>query len=182
MQTHFNTHALKYLLGFGLVFFIRLLPFRPPNVEPVLATAMPFAKRFGALGGFLFAFLSIVLFDGVTSGWGIWTLITACTYGVIGAAAYFYFKSRESKARNYVVFSVVATLFYDAVTGLTIGPLLWGQPFMVALVGQIPFTLYHLAGNVAFAAVVSPLLYRWVAANERLARSFPSRTLTSCSR
>ena len=157
-----DTHALKYLIGFAVVFAIRLLPFRPPNVEPVLATAMPFAKRFGAWGGFLFGSLSIILFDAVTSGWGVWTLITALAYGTLGVGAHYFFHNRESTARNYVIFAFFGTLFYDAVTGLTIGPLLWGQSFTVALVGQIPFTLLHLAGNITFAAVLSPVLYRWV--------------------
>ena len=72
------------------------------------------------------------------------------------------------KRKNYVLFAVIGTLFYDAVTGLTIGPLLWGQPFMVALIGQIPFTLLHLAGNITFAVVLSPLLYTWVVENKQL--------------
>jgi hypothetical protein len=160
-----DTHALKYLLGFIIVFAIRLLPFRPPNVEPVLATAMPFAKQFGVWGGFLFGALSIVLFDAVTSGWGLWTLITALAYGVVGGGAYYYFKNRESTRGNYVKFAIMGTLFYDAVTGLTVGPLLFGQSFMVALVGQIPFTILHLAGSVTFAFFLSPLIYRWVVTN-----------------
>ncbi len=171
-----DTHALKYFLGFAIVFAVRLLPFRPPNVEPVLATAMPFAKHFGAWGGFLFGSLSIVLFDAVTSGWGVWTLITALAYGVLGAGAYFFFRTRESTTRNYVIFALFGTLFYDAVTGLTIGPLVWGQSFMVALVGQIPFTLMHLAGNITFAAVFSPAIYRWVVVNPRFLLSWIAPT------
>ena len=168
MLRYLDTHALKYLIGFAVVFLVRLLPFRPPNVEPVMATMMPFAKRFGALSGFVFASLSIVLFDAVTSGWGVWTLVTALAYGALGVASYYFFRTRESCAKNYVLFAVFGTLFYDAVTGLTIGPLLWGQSFSVALAGQIPFTLLHLTGNLLFAAVVSPALYRWVVANQQL--------------
>nr|MBP9749784.1 hypothetical protein [Candidatus Paceibacterota bacterium] len=92
----------------------------------------------------------------------------ALAYGALGAGAHYFFKHRESTARNYVVFAIFGTLFYDAVTGLTIGPLFWGQPFMVALVGQIPFTLMHLAGNVTFATVLSPALYRWVVVSDAL--------------
>ncbi len=165
---YLDTHLLKYLIGFVCVFVIRLLPFRPPNVEPVLATAMPFAKHFGAFGGFLFAFLSIVLFDAVTSGWGMWTVITAFAYGALGVGAHYFFRSREGTARNFVVFAVMGTLFYDAVTGLTIGPLFWGQSFSVALAGQIPFTFLHLAGNITFAALLSPVLNRWVVTKHHL--------------
>ncbi len=168
MKSFIDKHALKFIIGFVMVFLIRLLPFRPPNVEPVMTTMMPFAKRFGPLSGFLFAFLAIVLFDLFTMRVGIWTLITALAYGSLGIAAYYFFKNRESRPRNYVIFAVFGTLFYDAVTGLTIGPLFWGQPFMVALTGQIPFTILHLVSNVTFAAVVSPLLYKWVVQQEDL--------------
>ncbi|MEK7107312.1 MAG: hypothetical protein AAB899_03955, partial [Patescibacteria group bacterium] len=50
----------------------------------------------------------------------------------------------------------------------TIGPIFQGQPFMVALTGQIPFTLMHLLGTVVFATLLSPSLYRWVVTNESL--------------
>jgi uncharacterized membrane protein len=173
VKNFFNQHAIKYLIGFATVFVLRLVPFRVPNVEPVMATMLPFAKRFGAWGGFFFGVLSIVLYDAVTSGWGVWTLVTALTYGLLGALAHIFFKNRESTARNYVVFAVFGTLLYDALTGLTIGPLVWNQSFMVALTGQIPFTLFHLVGNVTFAATVSPVLYRWVVANEQLTVSQP---------
>ncbi len=135
-----------------------------------MATMMPFAKHIGAWGGFLFSFFSIVLYDSVTSGWGIWTLVTSLAYGVLGVGAHLFFKKRESTPRNYMVFAVWGTLFYDAVTGLTIGPLVWNQPFMMALVGQIPFTLLHLAGNITFAALLSPLVYRYIVSNPQLER------------
>ncbi len=157
--------SFKFVVGWIVVFLIRLLPFRPPNVEGVLAVTMPFAKRFGPIGGFLFGFLSIAIFDTAVGKVGLWTFITAGTYGALGIGAHFFFRNRESRAGNYIVFAVGATIFYDAVTGLGIGPVFYGQPFMEALIGQIPFTLWHLAGNVGFAAVVSPALYRWVAAN-----------------
>ena len=56
----------------------------------------------------------------------------------------------------------MGTLFYDAVTGLTIGPLFFHQSFIVSLVGQIPFTVLHLLGNVSFAIVLSPMIERWL--------------------
>jgi len=51
---------------------------------------------------------------------------------------------------------------------LTIGPLLFGQTFMSAFIGQIPFTFWHLGGNIAFAAILSPLIYDWVIDNKNL--------------
>lgn len=159
---------IKLVIGWGAVFLFRflLLPFRPPNVEPMMATLMPFSKRFGALTSFFFAAIGIVLYDSVTSGIGVWTLTTALAYGLVGVASHWYFATREATVRNFVVFGVMATLAYDAVTGLTLGPILFHVPFMMALAGQIPFTILHLLGTVTFAVTLSPALYRWVVTNK----------------
>ena len=144
------------------------LPFRPPNVEPVMTTTMPFSKRYGYLGGFAFGFHSIVLFDFFTGKVGMWTWITAAAYGLVGAGSAWYFIKRKSSARNYAVFSIIGTLAYDAATGLSVGPLFFHQPLIEAFTGQIPFTLIHLAGNLFFSVTLSPLLYKWVVENETL--------------
>ena len=164
----FTTGWLKFTIGWIVVFLFRLIPFRPPNFEPMLATIMPFSKRFGLLGSFLFGFLGIVMFDAVTSGWGVWTAVTAIAYGVLGAGSCLFFKNREATVKNFLSFGIVGTIFYDAVTGLTIGPIFQGQPFIVALSGQIPFTLMHLLGTVVFATLLSPALYKWVVKSETL--------------
>jgi uncharacterized membrane protein len=157
----------KFFLGWTISFLLRLVPFRPPNIEPILALQMPFAKQFGFSAGFIFAFLNIVLFDIVTAKVGVWTLVTAFAYGFLALFSSWYFKNRESKALNYALHAVYATILYDALTGLTIGPLFFGQSFVQALLGQIPFTLYHLIGNVTLAAVVSPVIFHWVTNNHR---------------
>lgn len=97
---------------------------------------------------------------------GMWTWVTASAYGFLGVGAAAFFKNRESTPMNYLKFGVLATILYDAVTGLSIGSLFWGQSFIEALIGQIPFTAYHLAGNIVFSLLVSPLLYRWVVENK----------------
>lgn len=142
-----------------LCFLFRLLPFRVPNVEPILAAQMPLAKNHGAVAGFFFGFVSIVLFDLFTMRVGPWTIVTATAYGLLGLFAATYFRGK-SGVKHYVGFAIIATLFYDAVTGLTVAPLFFGQPFLAALAGQIPFTLYHLTGNVVFALTLSPLIDR----------------------
>jgi hypothetical protein len=160
---------IKYIIAFICVFLFRLIPFRAPNIEPIMATIMPIGKIYGGLMSFSFGFLSIVLFDSFTSGIGIWTLITGLSYGVLGLGAQYYFKNR-SGWKNYAIYAVTATIFYDAVTGLTIGPLFFHQSFIVSLVGQIPFTVLHLLGNVSFAIVLSPVIEKWlVVKNERVA-------------
>ncbi|MBI3337458.1 MAG: hypothetical protein HY005_02445 [Candidatus Staskawiczbacteria bacterium] len=157
----------KFVVGFIACFLIRLIPFRPPNIEPILGTQMPFSKAYGAVAGFIFAFLNMALYDVVTGKVGIWTLLTAGTYGVLGLWSAYYFKKREMKRLNYVKFAVIGTLFFDAVTGLSIGPLFFNQPLMEAFIGQIPFTTFHLIGNIGFAAVLSPFIYRFVIENKK---------------
>lgn len=165
-------NSAKFLIGWAVVFLVRLIPFRAPNVEPVLAVLMPFSKKYGAVGSFLFGAMSIMLFDAAVQKVGQWTVITAAAYGAVGLASYFYFRARESTRKNYVIFSIVATIAYDAVTGLSIGPLFFGQPLTEAFFGQIPFTLWHLLGNIAFAVVISPAVYRWIVVNPRLVLRF----------
>ncbi|MDO8564634.1 MAG: hypothetical protein Q7R88_01425 [bacterium] len=176
-------HPLKITVVFALCLLFRLLPFRAPNVEPILATQMPVARLFGGMGAFLFGFFSILLYDVITGTVGPWTFFTASAYGVLGLGSAWYFNSRfvtpsqslplkggevkkrgtRALRRHFVYFAIVGTLFYDAATGLTVGPLFFGQPFSSALLGQIPFTLMHLLGNVTLSLVWSPFLVRWLA-------------------
>ena len=166
METY-KKNWFKYVVGFVVCFLIRLIPFRPPNIEPILGTQMPFSKEYGKIAGFLFAFLSLVLFDIITAKVGMWTFITASAYGLLGIWASIYFKNKANSAWNYAKFAVMGTLAFDIVTGLSIGPLFFHQPLMEALTGQIPFTLLHLLGNVCFAIILSPPIYRFVIENKK---------------
>lgn len=164
-QFLFKAGGLKVIAGWVVVFLIRLVPFRPPNVEPMLATLMPFAKAYGVFTSFLFGFLGIGLYDLASGKVGQWTLITGAAYGVVGISAHYFFRRRTASVKNFLSFGIVATLAYDAVTGLSVGPLFFGQSFMEALMGQIPFTLLHLGGTIGFSLILSPVLYRWVVMN-----------------
>jgi hypothetical protein len=115
---------------------------------------------------FIFGALSIIIFDSITSGIGVWTLITALAYGVVGYGAQSYFKNR-SGWKSYASYAVMATIFYDAITGLTIGPLFFHQSFIVSLIGQVPFTALHLLGNVSFAIILSPVIERWAVKSKK---------------
>ena len=168
---NYKKNWFKYIVGFIACLLIRLIPFRPPNIEPILATQMPFAKAYGKYAGFAFAFLSIVIFDIFTSGIGMWTFITAFAYGLLGFWASVYFKNRKNNSWNYAKFAIMGTLAFDIVTGLSVGPLFFPQLFMEALIGQITFTALHLLGNVSFAIVLSPLIYRFVIENKKLESS-----------
>jgi energy-coupling factor transport system substrate-specific component len=144
-----------------MVLALRLVPFRAPNVEPIMTAIMPFGRVYGKLSAFLFGAMSIVIYDSLTSGLGVWTAITAVAYGLLGLGAGFYFKNRTGW-RNYALFAVFTTILYDAVTGLTLGPLFFGQSLYNAFIGQIPFTALHLLGNVSFAIVLSPAIEMWI--------------------
>lgn len=174
MRFSIPTGSLKFIIGWVAVFLFRLIPFRPPNFEPMLATVMPFSKRYGLLGSFAFGFLGIVLFDAVTSGWGNWTWVTALCYGSLGVAAHYFFMNRPATIQNFLVFGVPATIVYDAIT-MMIGPVFSGQSFALALAGQIPFTVMHLLGTITFSIFLSPALYRWVIQSEALEFSFGTK-------
>lgn len=151
---------INIMLAGLLCLAFRLVPGRPPNFEPILTTQMPIGKTYGGIMAFFFGVGSILLYDFVTGTWGLWTLITAPTYGALGFMGTWYLKKRD-KLRHMAVFAVFGTLFYDAITGLSVGPLIFGQPFMAAFLGQIPFTLMHLLGNVSLSLIWSPLVLRF---------------------
>ncbi|MDX9970391.1 MAG: hypothetical protein RBS56_00585 [Candidatus Gracilibacteria bacterium] len=169
MKTPQNT--IKYLIGLATVLALRLLP-HPPNVEPIMSTMMPFSKKWGPLSGMVFCLLAIFSFDLLTGTLGIWSLVTAATYALLGGLAGLYLKNKENKIKYYVGLSIVSTIIYDAITGIGIGMVFFNQSFITTFTGQIPFTLYHLLGNIVLSAIVSPLLYTWVITNPKLENSF----------
>lgn len=150
---------LKFTLALILCLLVRLIPFRAPNIEPILAATMPVSRVYGALMGSLFAVLSILIYDIATGTMGLQTFFTLSAYGILGLWSAYYFKKSKGGVWSYVRFAIMGTLFFDAVTGLTTGPIFFHQSFMGALAGQIPFTAFHLLGNIAFAFILSPAIY-----------------------
>ncbi len=161
-KKNYKKNYLKLFFGLILSLLVRLIPFRAPNIEPVLAAIMPFSKYYGTLVGFSFGVLSVLFYDILTGTLGMHTFFTAGAYGIVGICAALYFKTRESTPLNYVRFAIPATLFFDAATGLTVGPLFFHQSFTGALAGQIPFTALHLLGNISFAFILSPAIYKFM--------------------
>jgi hypothetical protein len=164
-------NSVKYILTFLFCVFVRVLP-RPPNIEPIMTASMPFAKEFGGYAGFIFAAFSVIALDVVVGRIGYWTLYTSLAYGAVGYSAWWWLSSKkEVRGRDYLVFAFFATIFYDAVTALAFG-MQFGQSLEVTLLGQIPFTLYHLLGNLPMAYFLSPLLHKWIVANPKLDLEF----------
>jgi hypothetical protein len=165
-------NAVKYFIGFVVVILLRLIP-HPPNVEPITSTIMPFGKKWGLFAGAFFGATSIILFDLVhpTEGYariGVWTWVTAGMFALMGIASGIYLKNKPNKIRHYVGFSIIATLVYDFITGPVMSTFVWKMTFTKAFIGQIPFTINHLIGNVVLATIVSPLIYNWVIENRNL--------------
>jgi hypothetical protein len=58
--------------------------------------------------------------------------------------------------------AIAGTLVFDLVTALVFG---WqfGQTLTQTLVGQIPFTIYHVLGNAVLAFFLSPAIFKFLA-------------------
>ena len=162
LNKNYSKYSPKFFLALILCLLVRLIPLRAPNIEPILATTMPLSKAYGVFFGFSFPVLSILLYDMITHTLGVQTLFTVFAYGVLGIWSSRYFKNKKGTSFDYVGFAVIGTIFFDAVTGLTVGPLFFHQTFLASLLGQIPFTALHLVGNVIFAYVLSPGIYNFL--------------------
>lgn len=138
-----------------------------------MSMQMPLAKMYGGLSAFVFGFMSIAVYDSFTAGLGVWTWISAVAYGLVGLGARTYLKNRSSNWKNYAIYAIIGTISFDALTGLTLGPIFFGQAFIMALLGQIPFTAIHLLGNVSFAIVLSPVIAKWIERSESVSVAVP---------
>lgn len=161
-------HLPKQILLFGICMLLRLIPFRPANAEPLMSTLMPFATKFGQVANLIWIVASIALYDFFTAGIGHWTWEAAFAYGLVSIAATVYFKKANPTRGNFVGFALVATLFFDILTGLVFTPLFSQISFSQAFAGQVPFTLAHLASNFLLAAFLSPVIQKWVVENKAL--------------
>ena len=157
----------KYIIGLILVTILRFLIIIP-NVQPLMAFLLPFAKYGGWAVGIFYGFVAVLLFDLLAGQLGVWTLATAGTYALLGLLFSLFLRNKPNEIKYYLGATVLGTIFYDAVTGLGLGVLVFNQPFFVTLSGQIPFTLYHLAGNITTVALLSPIIYRWILNNRNL--------------
>lgn len=150
----------RFSASFVLCLLLRFVPFRPPNVEPVLAFALPVGSFYGPLASGVFAAFSIVAYDALTAGLGSWTLVAAASYGLVGIAAGHFGRTKRA-LWSQLLFALAATMFYDVLTGVVASALLFDMPWYQALVGQVPFTINHVIGTLVLTAAISPLLSRW---------------------
>jgi hypothetical protein len=136
-----------------------------PNNDPIMAVMLPCAKR-GRAAAFAFPVVAMVLFDILSRRVGIWTVVTAGTYGLLGLGFSFAYSALGKRGRRigpatFLVSGVVGVLVFDFITGPILSSAMFRMSFAQAFVGQIPFTLKHLASVSAYTLVVSPSL-DWV--------------------
>lgn len=155
-------HALTYILGIAIVISLRFLP-HPPNVEPIMASTLPFAKQYGVVWGAAFSFFAILGYDLASGTIGSWTWMTALTYaGVTGIGGWYLARYQAQSVKHYVLYAIAGTIIYDVITGVVFGVLLYNMGLWETVVGQIPFTFSHLAGNIVLSATISPVIYKYV--------------------
>lgn len=133
-----------------------------PNNDPIMAVMLPCAKR-GRAAAFAFPMVAMVLFDILSRKVGIWTAVTAGTYGLLGLGFSFVYSALGKRGRRigpatFLVSGVVGVLVFDFVTGPILSSAMFRMSFAQAFVGQIPFTVKHLASVSAYTLVVSPAL------------------------
>jgi hypothetical protein len=133
-----------------------------PNNDPIMAVMLPCAKR-GRAAAFAFPVVAMVLFDILSRRLGIWTAVTAGTYGLLALAFSFVYSALAKRGRRvgpatFLASGIVGVLAFDFVTGPILSSVMFRMPFAQAFVGQIPFTFKHLASVSAYTLVVSPVL------------------------
>ncbi|MFH0955521.1 MAG: hypothetical protein V1777_05440 [Candidatus Micrarchaeota archaeon] len=153
-----SKNALTFFGGLVLTSAYRLLRIFPNN-DPIMGFALPIARNQKWWQAFLFPALAMACFDVLTAKVGPWTVITAVLYGTIGVMFHFYFRKKTKVGLGtYAKLSVVGVLAFDFFTGPIMTSYLFKIPFSVALIGQIPFTLLHLASAVTITVLLAPVL------------------------
>lgn len=148
---------LKYLISIIFCNAFRLLRFIPNN-DPIMGCMLPFSRQDKWWQGALFAFITMISFDLMTSGIGIWTLATAGTYAGLGLGFHLAYKRiGKVKLKHYLGSGIIGVLVFDFVTGVLLGPTMFGMNYMQALIGQIPFTIVHLLTVTAFILILTPV-------------------------
>lgn len=146
---------------------IRLFAFIPNN-DPIMALMLPYSKKKNKLAAFLFPFITMVSFDVITGHLGLLTLITSLTYGSLGLLFVFIYKNRKVGIKSYLLSGMLGVVIFDFITGCIAFPILFNMSFEQAIIGQMPFTLIHLATVSAFILIITPLVDKHVLNNKNL--------------
>ena len=148
----------KYVISLTFCTLVRLVKIFPNN-DPIMGFALPFARKDKWWQAFLFPFIAMVSFDIITAKVGPWTLVTSSVYGLLALLFYRYFRTQSKVGLGtYLKGSIFGVLIFDFLTGPIMSSYMFRMPFEVALIGQIPFTLMHLASSITYTAIFVPIL------------------------
>jgi energy-coupling factor transport system substrate-specific component len=155
-----------------------------PSVEPIIPLAILAGLVFGPKEGFALGSGAYVASNFFV--WGLqgpWTLFQAVGAGVPGAIAGLVGKAKHAHPNDLVLFSVLGTVFFEVVMNVT-GALMMGGLFGLGLLTiplyfltSAPFSLVHVASNIAFAAGLRPLLSKWSRKKDELEIIVVNRTV-----
>lgn len=136
-----------------------------PNIQPVTVALLLIGATLGVRRGIGIAIL-VTLLSNAFLGTGIWTLFQAMGWSFVawtGAMASNHLTNGEGELdmRNLVYFSIAAAIVFDLIVSMAA---LVAHPspsvFVTYLIVGIPYDLLHVAGNVAFAAWLGPVMHR----------------------
>jgi len=140
-----------------------------------MACILP-ASRKSVFKAALFAFAAMVFFDIITMKLGPWTLVTSVTYAALALFFAFCFKRlKKVHFRHFIGLSAVGVILFDIITGPIMSTLMFNQPLWFSIIGQIPFTLFHLVSAVSYTFFLVPVLDPDI--REELAKSKAFSTL-----
>ncbi len=130
----------------------------PPNVELLMPFVLSAGLAGGPVAGFLVGLSTRAAYD-VYLGWaGWWTLLTAPSYAIAGLFIGYVGLKRKALGRwEMALLAGAATIVYDVVSMLAFG-LPFGIPLLNLVVGQIPFSIAHVGGNMLFCFLIAPTL------------------------
>lgn len=149
-------NKLEYIISliFTLIFrFIRIFP----NNDPIMGFILPEGRK-SMLKSASFAFIAMFIFDFFTSGIGIWTIVIASVYALIALVFSFFFKKiKKAKISQYALAATIGIIAFDIITGPIMSSLIFKMPFWISVIGQVPFTFYHLVSGLTYVIILAPV-------------------------
>lgn len=118
----------------------------------------------------------------MTVGFGPWTVVIGFLYALLGSAAVKFWRQNEMVAQeknrtlNSLKFTITGTLIFDFFSGCLLGPLMFQQNFMEAIVGQVPFSILHVLGNVVLVMSIGFFLQKNKYYNSKALIPIPRKT------
>ncbi len=158
----------RHIVAFGLLavavssgVFVKALG-APPNIELLMPFVLCAGLVFGPVSGFFVGCLARFAYDVYMAFVGPWSLYTAPSYGVVGLlAGVLGMRGKKYSRTEMTLIAAMLTIVYDLLTMLGFS-LQFGMPLWAAVLGQIPFTMLHLAGNCTFVFLICPRLVSFV--------------------